>query len=270
MSFLDKLQRAWRTTQSMVCVGLDPDEARIPACVAGTHRYFDFCRAIVDATAPYVCAYKPQAAHFAAVGREAELASLLAYIREAYPHHVTILDAKRGDIGSTAEYYAMEAYRRYDADAVTVNPYLGYESIAPYLAYPERGIVVLCRTSNPDSDWLQKAQVCGEPVYLSIARKVAQWNCNDQFMLVTGATYPQELGAIRRLVGDLPLLVPGIGAQGGDLAAVLGNGLDHAGQGLLLSSSRGIIYAGSGEDFAEHAANAASALQESIRSFLDK
>ena len=160
----------------MVCVGLDPDADRLPTQLDAQKRYFEFGKVIVDATAPYVCAFKPQAAHFAAAGREDELASLIVYIRETYPKHVTILDAKRGDIGSTAAYYAVEAYERYGADAVTVNPYLGYESIAPYLAYDDRGIVVLCRTSNADSDWLQMAKVEGEPVYQRVARRVADWN----------------------------------------------------------------------------------------------
>ncbi len=269
-----KLAEAWRTQRSLVCVGLDPEWERLPPSLRNAEQpYFEFGRAIVDATAPYVCAFKPQFAHFAAVGREDELAGLLAYIKEAWPHLLTILDAKRGDIGSTAAFYATEAYERYDADAVTLNPYLGYESVSPYLDFAERGIVVLCRTSNPDSNWLQNDPNDTEPVYQRVARRVSTWNGNQQCMLVAGATYPDELRQIRQIVGDMPLLVPGIGAQGGDLRAVLEAGLDAAGTGLLISSSRGIIYAGAGtgeavgEGFADAAADAARDLQEAINKF---
>ncbi len=192
---------------------------------------------------------------------------LIAYIRSEYPHIVVILDAKRGDIGSTATYYAQEAFDRYQADAVTLSPYLGYESVQPYLAYPDRGVVILCRTSNPDSNWLQNNPDDVPPIFERVAQRVAQWNSEGQCMLVAGATYPQELGQIRALVGDMPLLVPGIGAQGGDLQAVMQHGLDARGQGLLISSSRGILYAGQGEDFANAAAAAAEALKNSINEF---
>ncbi len=200
------------------------------------------------------------------MGREQELARLIAYIKAEYPAHISLLDAKRGDIGSTAAYYAREAYERYAADAVTVNPYLGKESIDPYLPYTEdgKGIVVLCRTSNPDSDWIQQRAEDATPVYQQVASRVAQWNTRGQFMLVTGATYPEELGVVRALVGDMPLLVPGIGAQGGDLAAVLRHGLDRHQTGLLISSSRGIIYAGAGEEFAAASGAAAKDLRDQI------
>ena len=266
-----KLSQAWQTQNSLLCVGLDPEMARLPGHLLDSATpYFDFCSAIVDATAPYVSAFKPQFAHFAAAGRETELAQLLGYIHERYPHLVTILDAKRGDIGSTAAYYATEAYERYGADAVTLSPYLGYESVAPYLAYAERGLVVLCRTSNPDSNWLQNDPADPEPVFERVARRVAEWNEKGQCMLVAGATYPEELGRIRQLVGDMPLLVPGIGAQGGDLVAVLQHGLDRQGAGLLISSSRGILYAEaqSGQrvsaDFAQLSADAARTLRDEI------
>ncbi len=266
-----KLSQAWQTQNSLLCVGLDPEMALLPEhLLESSTPYFDFCSAIVDATAPYVCAFKPQFAHFAAAGRETELAEVLNYIHARYPHLVTILDAKRGDIGSTATYYAKEAYERYGADAVTLSPYLGYESVAPYLAYAERGLVVLCRTSNPDSNWLQNDPADTEPVFARVARRVAEWNAQGQCMLVAGATYPEELGSIRQLVGNMPLLVPGIGAQGGDLVAVLQHGLDPQGTGLIISSSRGILYAAAanGErvtaDFAQQAANAAAALRDEI------
>jgi orotidine-5'-phosphate decarboxylase len=265
MSIYEKLKSAWQTQNSLLCVGLDPDFARLPDELAGADQpYFEFCRAIVDATAEHVCAFKPQAAHFAAVGRESELALVIKYVRETYPHLVVILDAKRGDIGSTAQYYAQEAYVRYGADAVTLSPYLGYESVAPYLAFADKGLIVLCRTSNADSNWLQNSPADEVPVYQRVASRVAQWNTHGQCMLVAGATYPEELGTIRRLVGEMPLLVPGIGAQGGDLAAVMANGLDTHGTGLLISSSRGILYAGEGRGYAAAAGTAARELKQSI------
>lgn len=268
MTVYDKLSAAWQCQNSLLCVGLDPDPARMPAHIADAGEpLYNFCRAIVDATAQHVCAFKPQFAHFAAQGAENELARLIAYIKSEYPHVVVVLDAKRGDIGSTAEYYAQEAYQRYNADAVTLSPYLGYESVAPYLAYDDRGVVVLCRTSNADSNWLQNDSRDTPPVYQRVAERVAQWNDAGQCMLVAGATYPEELGQIRRLVGDMPLLVPGIGAQGGDLQAVMAHGLDGDGTGLLISSSRGILYAGEGDDFESAAGDAAAALKNSINSF---
>lgn len=261
-----RLQRAWQAQNSLVCVGLDPELTRIPPHIASSEQpFFTFAKAIVDATAPHVCAYKPQFAHFAAAGRTDELRDLCHYIKRAYPDHVLILDAKRGDIGSTAAFYAIEAYEYYQADAVTVNPYLGQESLTPYLTYADKGIVVLCRTSNPDSDWLQG--VGTPPVFERVADGASALNGQGQVMLVTGATYPEELGQIRSRVGDMPLLVPGIGAQGGDLNAVLEHGLDAAGQGLAISSSRAIIYAGDGEDFAQLAAEAAESLKDSINKF---
>lgn len=263
--FYDRLKKSWEQYDSLVCVGLDPDEKQIPSHLAPDRLYFDFCRAIVDATADAVCAFKPQAAHFAALGREQELADLIAYIRHNHPDHIVILDAKRGDIGSTAAYYAREAYVRYGADTVTLNPYLGYESIQPFLDYEDRGVVILCRTSNADSDWLQNSDQ--PPVYERVARRVAEWNTTGQCMLVTGATYPEELGRVRALVGDLPLLVPGIGAQGGDLAEVMRHGLTRSGSGLVISSSRGILYAGQGTDFADAARAEAEKLKTEINSF---
>lgn len=265
-TFYAKLADAWRLHDSLVCVGLDPDMQRIPAHLHDHPTpYFEFCRQIVDACAPYVAAFKPQFAHFAAVGREQELTDLLHYITQQCPDHIALLDAKRGDVGSTASFYAQEAYTRYAADAVTVSPYLGRDSIDPYLQYPGKGVVVLCRTSNPASDWLQHRMQDEEPLYAYVARSVAQWD-QGEFMLVCGATYPSELAEIRAIVGDLPLLVPGIGAQGGDLAAVLAHGLDAQGTGLLISSSRNIIFADNSESFALHAAAAAKELQADINS----
>lgn len=265
MSFLERLRQVWRSKNSLVCVGIDPELAKIPAYLHDeANPYLAFGIGIVDATAPYVCAFKPQAAHFAAVGAEDQLAKLIAYIQRHYPAIPVILDAKRGDVGSTAALYAKEVFERYGADAVTVNPYLGYESISPYLEYTDRGVIVLCRTSNPSSDWIQAVPLNNEPLYLSVARKVREWDKNNQCMLVTGATFPEELGRVRRVIGDMPLLVPGVGAQGGDVESVVKMGLDDDGYGLCISSSRGIIYAGNGSDFAEQAAVAAKKLRDQI------
>ena len=244
MKFISKLEARWVQSNSLLCVGLDPQLDRIPDRFKRQNSpYFDFCKAIVDATHELVCCFKPQAAYFSAVGAEDQLEKLVSYINEKHPSIPVILDAKRGDIGSTAALYAKEAYDRYGADAVTVNPYLGFESIEPYMQYKDKGIVVLCRTSNPGSDWLQKNKEDIVPVYQRVAKQVADWNQEDQFVLVTGATYPEELGEVRKIVGRMPLLVPGIGAQGGDIESVLEVGLDQNAQGLIISSSREILYA---------------------------
>ena len=244
MKFISKLETRWAHSNSLLCVGLDPQLDRIPERFKKQNSpYLDFCTAIVDATHELVCCFKPQVAYFSAVGAEDQLERLVLYIKEQYPDIPVILDAKRGDIGSTAALYAKEAYERYGADAVTVNPYLGFESIEPYMKYEDKGIVVLCRTSNPGSDWLQKDKKDTVPVYQRVAKQVADWNKEDQFVLVTGATYPEELGEVRKIVGRMPLLVPGIGAQGGDVKSVLEVGLDQKAQGLIISSSREILYA---------------------------
>ena len=201
----------------------------------------DFCCEVVEATADLVCAFKPQAAHFAAEGTEDQLAEVIAYIHQGWPHIPVILDAKRGDIGSTAALYAKEAFERYDADAVTVHPYLGEEGVLPFLKDPRRGVALLCRTSNADSAWLQ-GYPAAEPLYLRVAEAARRWNRNHNLMLVAGATYPEELARIRKAVDDMPLLVPGIGAQGGDLQRALQVGLDGAGQGVLINASRSVLY----------------------------
>ena len=249
MKFISKLETRWAHSNSLLCVGLDPQLDRIPERFKKQNSpYLDFCTAIVDATHELVCCFKPQVAYFSAVGAEDQLEKLVLYIKEQHSDIPVILDAKRGDIGSTAALYAKEAYERYGADAVTVNPYLGFESIEPYMKYEDKGIVVLCRTSNPGSDWLQKDKKDSIPVYQRVAKQVADWNKEDQFVLVTGATYPEELGEVRKIVGRMPLLVPGIGAQGGDIKSVLEVGLDQKAQGLIISSSREILYAHEGSD----------------------
>lgn len=266
MNFRESLQQRWRDADTLVCVGLDPEPDRFPASLANDpDRVFTFCRAIVDATADLVCAFKPQIAHFAARAEEESLQRLIAYIHEAHPGVPVILDAKRGDIGSTAAYYAAEAFDRYRADAVTLNPYLGRDSAQPFLDRADKGVILLCRTSNHGARDVQDLVVDGAPLYQHVATMIARdWNANGNCLLVTGATWPAEIAQIRRLVGDLPLLVPGIGAQGGDVAAVVEAGQDAEGNGLLISSSRAILYAGGGDDYADAARAATLALRDEI------
>ncbi len=260
--FIQQLRQRWTDADTLLCVGLDPERGRIPAPVAARPAaLLDFCCAIVDATAPLVCAFKPQIAYFAALGAEDQLRNLIDYVHRHHPGIPVILDAKRGDIGNTARLYAEEAFERFDADAVTVNPYLGPESLAPYLEYADRGVVVLCRTSNPDSAWLQ-SHPPADPTFLRVARAAVEWNSRGNVMLVAGATYAEDLARIRDCAGDIPLLVPGVGAQGGDLQSVVQLGLDSAGQGLVINASRSVLYAGSGQDFAQAARDAACDLRD--------
>jgi len=266
MTFMQALRRRWTTSDSLVCVGLDPEPAKFPGRWKGdADATFDFCRAIVEATAQYACAFKPQIAHFAALGAEGALQRLVAHIHAAHPGLPVILDSKRGDIGSTAQHYAAEAFDRYGADAVTANPYLGRDSVQPFLDRADRGVVVLCRTSNPGAGDLQDLLVDGRPLYQHVAEKVARdWNGHGNCALVVGATWPEQLREVRAIVGDLPFLVPGVGAQGGDVEAVVANAKTADGTGLMVSSSRAILYASPGDDFAEAAAAAARALRDEI------
>ncbi|MBW7925166.1 MAG: orotidine-5'-phosphate decarboxylase [Burkholderiaceae bacterium] len=263
MSFVSSLEAAWRDADSMLCVGLDPDPARLPAPLRGTtDAIFAFCRDIVDATAQYACAFKPQIAYFAAARAEDALEALIDHIHRAHPGKPVVLDAKRGDIGATAERYAIEAFERYRADAVTVNPYMGFDSIEPWLAWKDRGVLLLCRTSNPGGSDLQALDVGGERLFERVARLAAgPWNTNGQLGLVVGATFPAELARVRELSGELPLLVPGIGAQGGDVDATVRAG----GARMLVNSSRAILYASSGEDFADAAARVARDTRDALR-----
>ena len=269
MTFMQSLAEAWRRHDSLVCVGLDPEPAKFPPHLRDDpDAVFGFCRAIVDATADLACAFKPQIAHFAALGAEDALQRLVAHVHERHPGVPVILDAKRGDIGSTAQHYAREAFDRYGADAVTVNPYLGRDSLQPFLDRADKGVVILCRTSNPGARDLQDLDIGGRKLYQHVAETVArEWNGNGNCALVVGATYPEELADVRGRVRNLPLLVPGVGAQGGDVAAVVRNGCTANGEGLMVSSSRAILYAGAGEDFAEAARTAASALRDEINRY---
>lgn len=246
--FDERLDRACSAADSLVCVGLDPDPAKLPGDLRQDPQpFFAFARRIVDATAGLAAAYKPQIAFYSALGKESELEESIRYIRERAPQALVILDAKRGDIGNTAEAYAREAFDRYGADAVTVNPYMGEDSVLPFLARPDRGAIVLCRTSNPGSRDFQDLKLEGERLYRRVAaRAAAHWNAQRNLMLVVGATFPQEAAELRRAHPELWFLVPGIGAQGGDLDALLAAGLNAQGAGLLINSSRALIYAGGG------------------------
>jgi orotidine-5'-phosphate decarboxylase len=257
ITFAERLDRAQQTSGSLVCVGLDPDPAKLPNDLVGAAPIYAFNRRIVDATADIAAAYKPQIAFYSAVGAEDQLVASIRYIRERAPAALVILDAKRNDVGHTAEAYAREAFERYGADAVTVNPYLGEDSVRPFLARPDRGAILLCRTSNPGAKDFQDLLIDGLPLYRRVAERAAgHWNEMRNLMLVVGATYPREMADLRRAHPDVSFLVPGIGAQGGDLEATLEAGLDARGAGLLISSSRNIIYAGGGSPNAIRAAAA--------------
>ncbi|NOT87158.1 MAG: orotidine-5'-phosphate decarboxylase [Lysobacter sp.] len=264
--FIDRLRDRWEHADTLVCVGLDPEPAKFPSKFAcDPDAIFNFCRDIVDATAPYVCAFKPQIAHFAAAHAEEALRMLIMHIGFRYPDIPVILDSKRGDIGSTAQHYASEAFDRYCADAVTVNPYLGRDSVQPFLDRADKGVVILCRTSNPGAGDLQDMVVGGRPLYQHVAEKIARdWNDNGNCALVMGATWPEQLRDVRTLVGNVPFLVPGIGAQGGDIEAVVRNAKTADGTGLIISSSRAILYASNNDDYAEAAASAARDLRDEI------
>jgi orotidine-5'-phosphate decarboxylase len=255
MTFLQKLQAARARNGSMLCVGLDPEPARFPADLKNNAgRIHEFCARIADATGDLAIAFKPQIAYFAAHRAEDQLEQLMRHLRANWPHVPVILDAKRGDIGSTAEQYAREAFERYGADAVTLSPFMGFDSVQPYLKYPDRGAFLLCRTSNPGGDDLQNqrlASVDGQPLLYEHVAALAQgpWNLNGQLGLVVGATYPAEIERVRALAPTVPLLIPGVGAQGGDAVATVKAGWREDGP-IVVNSSRAILYASAGEDFA--------------------
>ena len=266
MNFTDMLQHASHRQQSLLCVGLDPEPSQFPQHWRGdSQRIFDFCAQIVDATHDLVCAFKPQIAYFAAHRAEDQLERLIAHIRAVAPHVPVILDAKRGDIGSTAAQYAVEAFERYGTDAVTLSPFMGFDSVAPYLKYHNKAAFLLCRTSNPGGDDFQNqrlASVEGQPLLYEHIARLAQgpWNLNGQLGLVVGATYPAEIERVRALAPTLPLLIPGVGAQGGDAAATVKAGLratnGQVSGNIIVNSSRAVLYASDGPDFS-HAARMA-------------
>ena len=258
MNFLDMLATAERDNSSMLCVGLDPEPTRFPGRLKGdSNKIYDFCAQIVDATADLVIAFKPQIAYFAAHRAEGQLERLMEHMRRVAPQVPIILDAKRGDIGSTAEQYAREAFERYGADAVTLSPFMGFDSVQPYLKFEGKGAFLLCRTSNPGGDDLQNqrlSSVPGEPLLYEHVARLAQgpWNLNGQLGLVVGATYPAEIERVREVAPTLPLLIPGVGAQGGDAVATVRAGW-RPGAPIIVNSSRAVLYASSGDDFAEAA-----------------
>ncbi len=263
MKFLDMLQRAERQNASKLCVGLDPEPTKFPDHIKGdANKIYDFCAAIVDATADLAVAFKPQIAYFSAHRAEGQLERLMEHMRRVAPQVPIILDAKRGDIGSTAEQYAIEAFERYGADAVTLSPFMGFDSVQPYLKHHDKGAFLLCRTSNPGGDDLQNqrlASVEGQPLLYEHVARLAQgpWNLNGQLGLVVGATYPKEIERVRALAPHLPLLIPGVGAQGGDAQATVKAGMSGPDGDVpgttIVNSSRAILYAASGADFAQAA-----------------
>jgi orotidine-5'-phosphate decarboxylase len=264
--FIEQLERAWDVNGSLVCVGLDPEIERFPPQVVDqASPIFQFNKAIIDATADLVCAYKPQFAHYAAYEAEDQLERTIDYIQSTYPGIPVILDSKRGDVGNTAERYAIEAFERYHADAVTVSPYLGGDSMEPFLKYEDKGVIILCRTSNPGAGDLQDLEVAGRRLFHIVADLAARrWNTRGNCALVVGATYPRELAEVREIVGNMPFLVPGVGAQGGDVAQAVQSGQTAAGAGLVISSSRSILYASSGEDYVSAAREATLKLRDQI------
>ena len=271
MNFLDKLLAASRQQNSLLCVGLDPEPDRFPAQLLDmpeARAVTQFCRTIIETTALYVCAFKPNLAFFEVLGPEGM--NVFQEVIHAIPAHIPIIvDAKRGDLGNTARNYAATVFDVYGCDAVTVNPYLGYDSIAPFLAYYDKGVILLCRTSNPSARDFQDLLVHGEeghvwPLYEVVAQRVQSWNKAGNCGLVVGATYPQELRTIRSMCPDMPILIPGVGAQGGDLEASVVAGVDAFGEKAIIAVSRKVLYAGEGMDYAVSAANEARALRNRI------
>ena len=271
MNFLEKLLQASRTQNSMLCVGLDPEPSRFPPRFRGEDKEIltvHFCKAMIEATAPYACAYKPNIAFFEVLGPNGM--HVLQEVIRAVPSNLpVILDAKRGDIGNTARAYAETLFDIYQCDAVTVNPYLGHDSLTPFLDYKDKGIFVLCRTSNPGARDLQDLRVHTaedneRPLYEVVAQRVQSWNGAGNCGLVVGATYPQELRDIRALCPDMPILIPGVGTQGGDLEASVCAGVDAQGERILISVSRSVLYASSESDYATAAAKQARTLRDQI------
>ena len=267
MHFMTALEAAWQQRNSLLCVGLDPDPAKFPAHLQGRpDAILEFCKAIVDATKDLVIAFKPQIAYFAAQRAENQLERLIDFIHAHAPGVPVILDAKRGDIGATAEQYAREVFDRYQADAVTLSPFMGFDSIEPYMRHEGKGLILLCRTSNPGGSDLQAQRLAdGSLLYEHIARLAAgPWNRNGQLGLVVGATYPAEIERVRALAPTLPLLIPGVGAQGGDAAATVKAGLRDNGP-IIVNSSRAILYASSGVDFADAARREALRTRDTLQ-----
>lgn len=267
-SFRDRLWQRARAAESLLCVGIDPHPKLMPSHFDAKNPddVLGFCQAIVSVTAPHACAFKPQFAHFAALGMSDVLMRLIDFIKRTHPSIPVILDAKRGDIGSTADRYAVEAFEVMGADAVTVNPYMGSDTLQPFLKHDDKGVIVLCRTSNPGSGDFQDLVCDGEPLFIHVAKRMQALDEGRGCIgLVVGATWPEQLKQVRKVAPTLPILVPGIGAQGGDLEATLSAGLDQDKLGLLISSSRGINYAANDETFRDKAGMAAKTIQVAIQ-----
>ena len=268
--FTDRLDKASTATQSLVCVGLDPDLARMPI-----PDVFEFNRAIVDATAGSVCAYKPNLAFYEAMGLAGleDLQKTITYIRTAAPTAIIIGDAKRGDIGPSAKAYAKALFEVWGFDAITINAWGGQDTVAPFIEDEAKGVFVWCRGSNPGSANFQDVQIVADgtsmPLYRNMALACQDWNINGNIGLVVGATVPEQLQEVRAACPAMPSLIPGVGAQGGDLEAAVRHGTDSRGRGALINSSRGIIYASNGADFAQAAAQEADKLRTSINEVLE-
>lgn len=252
MTFQEKLDHITDKNNSLVCVGLDPEFEKLPDAIKNlAYPQVEFNKKIIDATHDLVCCYKPNSAFYEALGAEGieNLKQTCDYIRKAYPEIPILLDAKRADIGNTNKGYVSFAFDYLKVDAITLHPYLGGEAIKPFLDRADKGCIVLCRTSNPGAGELQDLKINGEPLYKHVARKVAnEWDANKNCMLVVGATYPEELKEIRGIAPDMTFLIPGIGAQGGDVEKTVENGLRSDKKGLIISSSRGITFAESPRD----------------------
>ncbi|MBI2958528.1 MAG: orotidine-5'-phosphate decarboxylase [Chloroflexi bacterium] len=266
MTFLQKLLNASRRNRSLLCVGLDPDPALMPGVPVG-----EFNRRIVESTCDLVCAYKPNLAFYEAMGKDGLIA--LQHTLESIPVDIpTIADGKRADIGNTSRMYARALFENMGVDAATVNPYLGSDALEPFLEYSEKGVFVLCRTSNPGSSDFQSLECTGPtgtaPLYMAVARKALQWNIRGNVGLVVGATHPEELQRVRAECPSLPLLIPGIGAQGGDLEDTVRYGVDSRGEMAIIVSSRQILYASRGAHFADAARQAAMRLRDRINGLL--
>lgn len=271
-SFIAKLEKLW-VEDKFVCIGLDPVLEKLPLSIIKRYKsideqYFQFNKAIIDSTADLVCAYKPQIAHYEEQGVNGWLAleKTANYLNKNYPQIPVIIDAKRADIGTTNTSYAKAFFDQMGFDAITVNPYFGKEALKSFLDYKDKGIIILVRTSNPGAGEFQDIKnKKGEPLYLTIAKNIAKkWNENGNCCIVVGATYPKELAQIRKAVGEIPILIPGIGAQGGDLGKTVKAGKNSKNQGMIIHSSRDILFASSGVDFATAAREKASALSDQI------
>lgn len=269
--FDKKIRDAMIRNNTLLCVGLDPDFDKLPQHIKkGKDALFNFNSAIIDATADLVCAYKPNSAFYEAHGPDGlrQLRQTTDYLHDKYPDIPIILDAKRADIGNTNNGYVEFTFDYLGADAVTLHPYLGREALEPFLNRSDKGSIILCRTSNPGAGEFQDLLVDNEPIYQRVARSVVKnWNANNNCMLVIGATYPEEMKIIRGIAGDMLFLVPGIGAQGGDVKSVMESGIDSKNQGVIINSARGIIYASGGDDFAQAARVEAIKLKDEVNQY---